>query len=52
MKKIWKKYCGVIFLYSVVIFGIFILNAGCKNLNQLEQETTKTIVAMEVESDE
>lgn len=36
MKKIWKKYCGAIMLYSVIIFGVFALNARFKYLNELE----------------
>ena len=36
MKKIIEEYLGVIFLYSVVIFGIFILNARFKYLNETE----------------
>lgn len=47
MKKIWKKYCGVIMLYSVVFFGILAINARCKYLNELEiQKENYNIVAM------
>lgn len=34
MKKIWTKYYGVILFYSVIIFGIIILNARFTYLNQ------------------
>lgn len=37
MKKIWTKYCGAILLYSVIIGGVFILNARFKYLNELER---------------
>lgn len=36
MKKIWTKYCGAIMLYSVIVLGVFILNARFKYLNDLE----------------
>ncbi len=35
MKKILNKYCGAIFLYSVIILGVFILNARFKYLNEI-----------------
>ena len=37
MKKIMTKYSGVIFLYSVIVLGVFALNARCKYLNEIEQ---------------
>lgn len=36
MKKIWTKYNGVIFLYSVIIFGILAMNTRFKYLQELE----------------
>ncbi len=46
MKKIWTKYCGVILLYSVIICGVFVLNARFKYLNELEIERVDYIVAI------
>lgn len=48
MKKIMEKYLGVIFLYSVIFFGVILLNARFKYLNELEINETKTAVFMEV----
>ncbi len=36
MKKFMTKYCGAIMLYSVIILGVFVLNARFKYLNELE----------------
>ncbi len=38
MKKIVMKYCGAILLYSVIIIGIFALNARFKYLNEIEKK--------------
>lgn len=48
MKKLWTKYCGAIMLYSVIILGIFILNARFKYLEDLEmiEERGYNIVAI------
>ncbi len=47
MKKIIEKYSGVILLYSVIIFGVFALNARFKYLNELEKKgENSTIVAI------
>lgn len=48
MKKIITKYSGVLFLYSVIIIGVFALNARCKYLNELEQTEKYNTIAMEV----
>lgn len=48
MKKMLEKYSGVILLYSVIVLGVFALNARCKYLNELENkmEGNSRIVAM------
>lgn len=47
MKKIMEKYSGVILLYTVVIVGIFALNARFKYLNEISKEgENSTIFAM------
>lgn len=38
MKKIISKYSGAIFLYSVIIVGIFALDARFKYLNEINME--------------
>lgn len=38
MKKIISKYSGAIFLYSVIIIGIFALDARFKYLNEINME--------------
>lgn len=38
MKKIITKYSGAILLYSVIIFGVFALNARFKYLNEVEMK--------------
>lgn len=48
MKKIMTKYSGAILLYSVIVIGVFALNARCKYLNQLEQMEKYNGIAMEV----
>lgn len=40
MKKIIKTYSGAIFLYSVLILGVFILNERFKYLNMREEINT------------
>lgn len=49
MKKIIAKYSGVVFLYSVIIVGVFVLNERFKYLNNLEQVENTTIVAIGME---
>jgi hypothetical protein len=47
MKKILIKYSGAILLYSVVIIGVFALNARFKYLNEKYVEGDKvSIVAL------
>ena len=48
MKIIMTKYSGVIFLYSVIVLGVFALNARCKYLNEIEQIEKYNVLAMEV----
>ncbi len=38
MKKIIKNYCGVILLYSVIIFGAIILNTRFQYLNEINEK--------------
>ncbi len=38
MKKILKKYSGAILLYSVIIIGVFALNARFKYLNEIDMK--------------
>lgn len=47
MKKIITKYNGAILLYSVIIFGVFAINARFKYLNEVEMKgENSNIVAM------
>lgn len=48
MKKFMTKYCGAIMLYSVIILGVFVLNARFKYLNELEitEERDYYVVAL------
>lgn len=47
MKKIINKYSGAILLYSVIIVGVFALNARFKYLNEIEMKgETSQLVAM------
>ena len=48
MKKLITKYSGAIFLYSVIVFGVFILNARFRHLNEIEKNNN-TIVAIGME---
>lgn len=41
MKKILINYSGAILLYSTIIFGVIILNARFKYLNQLENNNER-----------
>lgn len=45
MKQLITKYSGAILLYSVIIFGVFALNARFKYLNEnnIEGEKSYTI---------
>lgn len=43
MKKIITKYNGAILLYSVIIFGVFALNARFKYLNEVENQNNNII---------
>lgn len=45
MKKIISKYCGAILLYSVVILGVFVLNARFKYLNEIEMKGESSLIA-------
>ncbi len=48
MKKIVNKYNGAILLYSVIILGVFILNARFKYLNQIEMKGENSqVIAIE-----
>ena len=38
MKKIMEKYSGVILLYTVIIVGVFVLNARFKYLNEMDEK--------------
>ena len=44
MKKIINKYCGAILLYSVIIVGVFALNARFKYLNEMEMTGENSFV--------
>lgn len=44
MKKIINKYCGAILLYSVIIVGVFALNARFKYLNEMEMKGENSFV--------
>lgn len=44
MKKIINKYCGAILLYSVIIIGVFALNARFKYLNEIEMKGDNSLV--------
>ena len=46
MKKIWTKYSGVIFLYSVILVGVFSLNARFKYLEELEIIEERNTIAV------
>lgn len=46
MKKIITKYSGAILLYSVLIIGVFAMNARCKYLNEVEKTENKSVIAM------
>lgn len=47
MKKILEKYSGAILLYSVIVLGVFILNARFKYLNQVDMKgESSQLVAM------
>lgn len=47
MKKIIAKYNGAILLYSVIIFGVFAINARFKYLNEIEMKgENSNVVAM------
>ena len=47
MKKIMTNYSGAILLYSVIILGVFVLNARFKYLIAIEIEReNSSIVAM------
>ena len=47
MKKIINKYSGAILLYSVIIVGVFALNARFKYLNEIEMKGENSqLVAM------
>lgn len=46
MKKIWTKYSGVILLYSVVVCGVFLLNARFKSLIDTKIEERSYLVAI------
>ena len=48
MKKIITKYSGAILLYSVIVFGVFVLNARFKYLNEIEKNNN-SIVAIGME---
>ena len=48
MKKIINKYSGALLLYSVIILGVFVLNARFKYLNKIEMKGDNSLVmAME-----
>lgn len=44
MKKIINKYCGAILLYSVIIVGVFALNARFKYLNEIEMKGESSLI--------
>lgn len=44
MKKIINKYCGAILLYSVIVIGVFALNARFKYLNEIEMKGDNSLV--------
>lgn len=48
MKKMMTKYSGAIMLYSVIILGVFILNARFKYLEEVEktEERNYYVVAL------
>ena len=47
MKKIIAKYNGAILLYSVIILGVFAINARFKYLNEIEMKgEASNVIAM------
>jgi hypothetical protein len=46
MKKIIKKYNGVILLYLVIIVGVFVMNARYKYLNEIEVERDSAVATL------
>lgn len=44
MKKMLNKYSGAILLYSVIIVGVFVLNARFKYLNEIEMKGDNSLV--------